>query len=29
MGDNVFVMQTCSLRVATLHEQEIHAEINR
>lgn len=29
LGGNVFVMQTCFLRVATLHEQEIHAEINR
>lgn len=27
--DNVFVMQTCSLRLATAHEREIHAQINR
>ena len=27
--DNVFVMQTCSLRLATSHERDIHAQINR
>lgn len=27
--DNVFVMQTCSLRLATPYEREIHSQINR